>query len=163
METIEYRNPHVFDKANWGEGEWLAEPDKKQWKDAATGLPCLIVRSSMSGALCGYVGVSQGHPYFGKDYDNAPVDVHGGLTFGGKCQEEVNECEGVCHKAPEGEDDVWWLGFDTAHITYDLAPAISASLGKLGHSELFKGCTYKNLAYVTAQVESLAAQLKAAA
>jgi hypothetical protein len=64
MQTLEYR---TIDKTGWGEGPWLGEPDKRQWRDPATGLPCLIVRSP-SGALCGYVGVSVGHPLHGVDY-----------------------------------------------------------------------------------------------
>lgn len=79
MEALEYR---TVDKSNWGNGPWQNEPDKCQWRDEATGLPCLIVRGP-SGALCGYVGVSEGHPAFGKDYDSVAADVHGGLTFAG--------------------------------------------------------------------------------
>ncbi len=41
MEKIEYR---TVDKTGWGEGPWQSEPDKRQWQDEATGLPCLIVR-----------------------------------------------------------------------------------------------------------------------
>lgn len=66
MQTIEYR---FRDKSSWGDGPWQSEPDKKQWRDEATGLPCLIVRGP-SGALCGYVGIAEGHPYFGKSYDD---------------------------------------------------------------------------------------------
>lgn len=65
METREWR---WLDKSAWGSGEWTSEPDKKQWADAATGLPCLIVRGPF-GALCGYVGVPQDHPAFGLHYD----------------------------------------------------------------------------------------------
>lgn len=64
MKTIEYR---TIDKSAWPRGEWDAEPDKVQWQDEATGLPCLIVRNS-GGALCGYVGLSEGHPLYGKSY-----------------------------------------------------------------------------------------------
>lgn len=81
MKTQEWK---TVDKSTWGNGPWQDEPDKRQWKDEATGLPCLIVRGP-SGALCGYVGVAEGHSHFGKDYDNAPVEVHGGLTFASKC------------------------------------------------------------------------------
>lgn len=84
MERVEYRN--VIDKAEWPRGAWDDEPDKIQWQDEATGLPCLIVRGP-SGALCGYVGVAPGHPWHGKDYDDCGVDVHGGLTFASKCAE----------------------------------------------------------------------------
>lgn len=63
METIEYR---TMDKSKWNRGPWDSEPDKKQWQDEATGLPCLIVRNRM-GALCGYVGVPESHPLFKVD------------------------------------------------------------------------------------------------
>lgn len=87
METIEYR---TIDKSGWGNGAWVAEPDKKQWKDPTTGLPCLIVRNPV-GALCGYVGVPNGHPAYGKDYDDVEVDVHGGLTFAHRCAKTPTE------------------------------------------------------------------------
>lgn len=61
------------DKAAWGPGPWQDEPDKRQWIDPETGLPCLIVRGPV-GALCGYVCVSEGHPLFGVPYsDRAPL------------------------------------------------------------------------------------------
>lgn len=81
MQTLEYR---TVDKSEWGPGPWQDEPDKKQWRDAATGLPCLIVRGP-SGSLCGYVGVEATHAYYGKEYDDVPVEVHWGLTFASKC------------------------------------------------------------------------------
>lgn len=62
METIEYR---TVDKSKWGDGPWQDEPDKKQWRDPETGLPCLIVRGP-GGALCGYVGVPANSPAFGR-------------------------------------------------------------------------------------------------
>lgn len=167
METIEYRNPHAFDKAAWGDGPWQNEPDKKQWQDPATGLPCLIVRACTSGALCGYVGVAQGHPYYGKGYMDINAYVHGGLTFSDKCDNEAPQCEGICHKADAGEDDVWWLGFDCAHGG-DVMPRFDADLRKhkmmeFSFSHIYPESTYKNFSYVTCEVESLAAQLKAAA
>lgn len=64
METREYR---TIDKSAWEVGEWQAEPDKRQWQDEKTKLPCLIVRGP-SGALCGYVGVAPGHPLHGSAY-----------------------------------------------------------------------------------------------
>src|SRR5215510_304522 len=88
MERIEYRN--VVDKSDWQRGEWDGEPDKIQWPDEATGLPCLIVRGPI-GALCGYVGVPTSHPLHGKNYDDCHVDVHGGLTFAHGCAEITRE------------------------------------------------------------------------
>lgn len=45
----------------------------------------------------GYVSLPPDHPYHGADYDEIPVDVHGGITYGDA----------------DGED--WKVGFDTAH------------------------------------------------
>lgn len=60
MQTKEYR---TIDKSKFKSqlGAWMQEPDKVQFEDPETGLPCLIVRNQM-GALCGYVGVGPGHP-----------------------------------------------------------------------------------------------------
>lgn len=70
MQTIEYA---TTDKSEWPVGPWQSEPDKKQWLDKATDLPCLIVRGPV-GALCGYVGVPKGHPAYGLHYDGIPQD-----------------------------------------------------------------------------------------
>jgi len=157
METIEYKVNPTIDKSTWPKGEWDNEPDKKQWQDPATGLPCLIVRN-WSGALCGYVGVPKTHPLYKADYDKPNVDVHGGLTFAGECQEKVNHCEGICHVAP-GEDDVWWLGFDCHHYR-DIAPR---DMGRDEYAlERKFDAKYRNFAYVTNQVTNLAAQLATA-
>lgn len=48
-----------------------------------SGFHCAIVRHGSLGHLCGYVGVDQGHPWFGKFYDDIDTSVHGGLTFCG--------------------------------------------------------------------------------
>lgn len=66
MKTQEWSD--YVDKSAWGDGAWQSEPDKKQWKDPTTGLPCLIVRGS-HGGWCGYVGVSPSHPAHGLSYD----------------------------------------------------------------------------------------------
>lgn len=45
----------------------------------------------------GYVHLPKGHKWYGVDYDDIPVDIHGGLTYARE------------------EDDHWVIGFDTAH------------------------------------------------
>lgn len=156
MKTLEWK---TVDKSAWGEGPWQDEPDKRQWVDEATGLPCLIVRGG-GGALCGYVGISQGHPLFEKDWSDVDVDLdcHGGLTFANHCcPHPDNEGRGVCHVVEAGDDDnVWWLGFDCAH-----SGDISPKYDKDYHGEWF--ASYKQIGYVTNEVRSLAGQLAAAA
>lgn len=87
MKTLKFT---TVDKSSWGEGQWGQEPDKMQFMDEATGLPCLIVRNRV-GSLCGYCGVSSGHPLFEKVYNDADVSVHGGLTFAGFCHDDSRE------------------------------------------------------------------------
>ena len=45
MEKIEYY--HVIEKSGWDDGVWFSEPDKRQWQDEKTGLPCLMLRGPM--------------------------------------------------------------------------------------------------------------------
>lgn len=153
------------DKSGWGDGPWQSESDKLQWTDPATGLPCLIVRND-GGALCGYCGVSEGHPWFGSDYSadeldaslGLVIDVHGGLTFAGHCQ-EGNKEHGICHVVEPGEPDrVWWFGFDCAH-SGDLCPAYAVMVSPLRSVFRRPPSTYRDLAYVRAEVTSLAVQL----
>jgi hypothetical protein len=81
MQRLEWTH---MDKTEWPDGPWKSEPDKLQWPDEATGLPCLIKRNPV-GALCGYVGVTSDHPYYQQDYDSVNLDAHGGLTFAAGC------------------------------------------------------------------------------
>jgi hypothetical protein len=150
MERIEYRG--VRDRSKWGSGPWDNEPDKIQWQDAETGLPCLIVRNHY-GALCGYVGVSEGHPYYKKGYDDCPVGVYGGLTYAAGCMEDVSEKEAICHIPGKGEPDhVWWLGFDCLHYM-DYGPAYP-------QNHFRKQGDYRPVAFVEEQCRHLAQQLK---
>jgi hypothetical protein len=52
-----------FEQRKHTSGDWMGEPDKAQWPDPSTGLPCLAVRNRF-GVWCGYVGVSPGHRYY---------------------------------------------------------------------------------------------------
>jgi hypothetical protein len=139
-EDVEVKTDRIYDKEEWGPGVWQEEPDRVAWTDPDTGYPC-IVRRGNSGAWCGYVGVGEGHPWFGKSYHSctiggceddwcehrveAMLDVHGGITYAEACQEEDRET-GVCHISP---NPAWWFGFDCAHAG-DYSPKIEAALRK---------------------------------
>lgn len=161
MQTIEYR---TVDKSTWARGAWDSEPDKVQWQDDKTGLPCLAVRAHTTGAWCGYVGVPRGHPAYHTYYDEVDAKVHGGLTFSGPCQKKMGEDKGICHMPEAGEtDDVWWLGFDCAHA-FDKSPAMEALIRSLPNPpdmDHHNYDVYRDLAYVRVQVRALAKQLKA--
>ena len=161
MQTIEYITQ---DKSEWGEGPWNNEPDKIQWLDKNTELPCLIVRNR-GGALCGYVGVSPSHPLHGVGYNDgdwetspeAIFNVHGGLTFTGSCM-QGDKSKVVCHVPDKGEEDnIWWFGFDCAHCE-DYSPAYEARYKGLKIGDF--GGEYRTIEYVLKEVRQLASQLK---
>lgn len=145
------------DKTDWGPGPWLEEPDRVEFRHA--GLPCLLNRNDL-GTWCGYAAVPPGHPLHGHRYEDAEVDVHGGLTYAGPCQGHI------CHVAEPGEpDDVWWFGFDCGHC-WDITPALDAYLQARGIrqpaekiSDELWSAVYRDLAYVRHETESLAEQL----
>ena len=161
METKEYIT--IDRKAlGWPSGEWDSEPDKVQWPDTATGFPCLAKRHPRSGHWCGYVGVPEGHPAFGKDYhDDLVVEVHGGITFGDVCDQSKGEAEGICHIPSLGEPDhVWWLGFD-CHHAWDYSPEDMKRVSEGDYPfTVDNDSYYRTLAYVKSECASLAAQLK---
>lgn len=182
MGTKEYR---TIDKSTWGNGPWNDEPDKRQWKDDETGLPCLIVRGP-SGSLCGYVGVPPRHPAHGLACDHYhysddetlepltptqeainKIPAHGGLTFAGSCGHGDDESTGICHIPGTGEpDDVWWFGFDCAHAG-DYSPAMESRRPphlreRIGQPTGWGSfIEYRDIDYVTDQCAQLAAILAA--
>ncbi len=106
------------------------------------------------GFLCGYVSVEKSHPLYEKDFLDDEfdfyTDVHGGLTFSKKCDGDVDK--GICHLTND-DDSAWWFGFDCAHA-WDYSPALET------YTERWDGETYRDMHYVTLNVESLAKQLK---
>lgn len=136
-------------KEKWPSGPWDNEPDKVSWVDQNTKLDCLAVRHPQSGHWCGYVGVSEGHPDFGKDYMDVDYNAHGGLTFAGPCDPAEPVETGVCHIS---ETPVWWFGFDCAH-SGDSSPSTQRFRVD------YPGDMYRSLAYVRVECSLLAGQL----
>lgn len=138
-----------MNKKAWGQGPWDTEPDTAYW--VSNNFHCMIVRNPL-GALCGYVGLSKEHPWYGLEYgdliekENIP-NVHGGITYAHIGHPKI--------ELPlEQKESIYWLGFDCAHA-YDVIPAmtdwpLSCRQG-----------TYRDINYVKAEVEKLAAALQA--
>lgn len=147
IQPVEFNPP----KSEWGDGPWNEEPDREDFEHA--GFACLALRSH-HGNWCGYVGVPPGHPAYGEKYDDVNVDVHGGLSYGRKCDPPI------CHVPKPGEsDDVWWLGFDCSHA-WDLSPGVNATLRIHGIREEPRDWeVYRNLEFVKGEIRSLAEQL----
>lgn len=143
---------HERAKKEWGEGPWQSEPHRAEWEHA--GLPCIAHRGG-SGAWCGYVGISPGHPFHGKGYSEVEesVSVHGGLTYAEACQGHI------CHVPKPGEpDNLWWFGFDAAHAG-DMTPRSLVFSRK--YSLPADAEHYWTLAEIQAETNRLAEQLAA--
>lgn len=53
---------------------------------------------------CGYVCVPKNNPAYKMDYEDIPLEVHGGLTFASDTLSEIKPTPGD-----------YWIGFDCAH------------------------------------------------
>ena len=73
-------NKDLYTRTYWEDGYW-----------------CRVRQTSM-GTWCGYVALTPRHPWFNQDYDEIPVDIHGGLTY-----------------SKSEPDGYYWIGFDCAH------------------------------------------------
>ena len=161
----------TVDKSAWPRGPWDNEPDKIQWCDESTGLPCLIVRNG-DGALCGYVGVGETHPWYGVDYDDCRTaegnipEVHGDLTYSDENYQSTEPSRGVSYVDEGGNaPTLWWLGFDCAHSGDQSCIAPEAAFGRIlaafflnpvsVHEEV-----YRTVEYVQFQMRKLAEQAK---
>lgn len=151
LKIQEHQNHCEEVKKNLPDGPWMNEIHRLEFKHE--GLDCLINRNPSLFVWCGYVGVPKGHALYGTHYDDVNVDVHGGLTFS-------RECHGyVCHQA---NNEVWWLGFDCAHMG-DLMPEMMSAWrmlllnGLSFDAEVSRG--YKNIDYVREETKRLAEQI----
>lgn len=147
------------DLERWGNGPWLAEPDRVEWVDPATERPCLVFRHDM-GYLCGYAAVDPGHPLHqvdrsGLDLMSAPVDY---TAF---CQEGPDAK--ICHvPAPGKPADVWWFGFHSAHYNHLVPLMFSPMMRALGiRRDPPPGYIYQGMTRVITRVKALARELAA--
>lgn len=151
------------------DGPWQHEPDRVEFRHG--GLPCLLKRAPY-GQWCGYVGVPPGHPWHKKSFGSVPAQVHGDLTYGKSCDEEL----AVCHIPQPGEsDDIWWLGFDCGHRD-DCVPRGDEARMQVRMQNMFSifGSSYeepdlgtidgeyRDVAFVRAETIKLAGQVYAA-
>ena len=141
-----------IDNQDWGKGAWTSEPNMMIWTNEETSLTCIILRSRITGALCGYVGVNKGHLCFGVHYDDLCIDIHGGLTFSGHRTNYDNYTE-----IDLGLDEVWWIGFDCSHYG-DYTPIIEHLLKDMDCLKNFG--VYRDIDFVKNECKKLAKQIK---
>ena len=149
-ETAEY----THDKSKWPKGEWTDEPDKIMWSTIFNNYEykCIIQRGKF-GTLCGYVIINENHKAFNCNRDS--LDVHGSITW----------CGGSIYEDLPLLLQTKWFGFDCAHMMdfmpfdpiRDLFNANRTANGNFPFTT--SGKTYKNIAFVTREIESLIKQL----
>lgn len=142
------------------DGPWTHEADEYfgVFKDPTTEHTFLTFAwRSTSLSLCGYVGITKEHPYYGRRYNTKEMmnlGVHGGLTFTGKL-----DMTDVKHS-----DKHWWLGFDCAHA-FDYIPMLDIVIHGVPEDTflpILQGNdphSYKNIGFVTEQIDHLGQQL----
>ena len=134
------------------EGPWTTEPD---FLDGTTNGYKWEIHRNRSGVLCGYIYLPQGHPWYGKPYDDIPAEVHGGLTFSDGNFTEPTE-------------DGWKIGFDCAH-GYDLIPsmlAVREQQAAAGYKDPYPQYAdldvYRDFPYVLGEINGLIDQAEVA-
>ena len=114
-----------------------SEGDAKEWVYTCKNgieFKCYIRRVPRSGHLCGYVHLTPDNDYYGYEYDDIPVNCHGGLTYASE------------------HDNEWVIGFDCAHLG-DLQPFYT-------DMEIYgNNGSYKDMEYVKKECEFICDQL----
>lgn len=170
--TTPNREYTTTDKLPWGEGPWSGEPDKVQWADSVTGLPCLAVRGFHHGAWYGYVGVAEGHPWYAIGHKQqipgqtgtveTRIATHGKIIYAARCAEGP-EHSSISHIPGDGDPvEVWWFGFGCTGKD-DLSPIERAHALEHGTDlDELNRQTYRTLDFVKERCAELAHQLATA-
>ena len=141
-----------YGAAPWPRGRWDEEPDVVEWRES--GVSCLVVRMSDIGHLNGYVGVPEGHPWWGVGYDDIKCGVHGGLTYSAHATWEHLPDMGA--PITVNDEGLWWVGFDCNH-SGDFAPGMGVDSYTNSYTNSYTG-SYKTIGYVVAEIECIVQQ-----
>ena len=142
-----------IDKAAWGPGPWVDEPDWVQWLDDDTGMPCVMTRN-MFGVWVGYVGLPESHRWFGQPRDEIKLSVHGGTTFAGEGDIDDEFTPVLMALCPYKR--VWWVGIDFGHAPWDFLPAlVAATPPEMAHARILHQGVYRDKAFAMAEVASI--------
>jgi hypothetical protein len=140
-------------KKGWPEGPWLHEPDVCAWEHK---LPCLAIRDMSLGIWRGFVGLSEGHPFYGKiieDLVRMPQATELFLsTYGG-----LNQCGRLAPEHNNFGPQYWWIGLATIGGG-DLVPLLQPDEGTAA-AKVLAHQTYKGFSFVRKEVNKLANSL----
>lgn len=120
------------------------------------GYRCVIVGQKL-GHRCGYIGLPEGHKYYGKDWVDIDLNVHGGLTYASDSD-----------NYPVKSDGLWWIGFDCAHWDdgkdFELIKALASTEECMFFKEMESmfpsGGTVRTIEFVEQELRNAVKQLK---
>ncbi|MCD8208504.1 MAG: hypothetical protein LUD72_11245 [Bacteroidales bacterium] len=126
------------------------------------GLTCAALLMD-AGHRCGYVGIPEMHPLYGRTYDDVKyiLSVHGGITFN-------SDKRNFGTYPIATQEELWWFGFDCAHAgdarDYDaVVRSMPEHEVEIEHLKAFgleiHGDTIKTTEYVEQECRGLADQL----
>lgn len=94
----------------------------------------------LGGQLNGYVRIPKAHKFYGKGYDDIPIECHGGLTFAGDLEKNGD----------------FYIGFDTAHYM-DFMPFMQFQLMNTFRTDTPE--IYRDIDYVRNECRRIVEQL----
>lgn len=143
-----------FKLTYFGYGEWIDEPDLYEFE--YKGIKCSVLRvckrepfftqeTYFGGHLVGYIFLPENHQWYGKNYDDIPIECHGGISYAEKTEEGYQ------------------VGFDCGHLN-DIIPSMIEIRKRfnlipegLEKHPVFN-LTYKNMAFCIRECKSMAKQ-----
>lgn len=144
-----------YDKKSFPPGKWIHEPDLCSWEQY--NLPCLALRDMSIGVWKGFVGVSEGHPFYNLNIDDLLKNseameiffsVYGGISGAGRLSSKYKEIA----------KNHWWIGIETTHGG-DLMPLLRMDTSDPDMAKLLSGQTYKDLRFIRRETNRLAKYL----
>jgi len=143
-----------YSKKNFPPGEWKNEPDLCYWERR---LPCLALRDMAMGIWKGFVGIEEGHPFYGLSieellkHDDAMeifFAIHGGITMAGR----------LPPKYKEYAKNYWWIGLETSHGA-DLMPFLKLDTSDPDMAKMLSNQVYKDIHFIRRETNKLANHL----
>lgn len=146
--TIEF-----FNKKDFPPGKWRSEPDLCFWY--YQDVPCLAVRDMDMGIWKGFVGVTEGHPFFQVTTDqvvNLPQALDLFRTAYGGCISGMGK---LALKFQNYAKGCWWIGIETTQGS-DLMPLLRLDQIDPQMAKLLSNQTYKDLHFIRRETNKLA-------
>ena len=72
-------------------------------------IECVTILNIPMGIRCGYIGVGDNSPLYGKNEEDLPLSAHGGITYASRFPPRTFE------SIQKGRN-LYWIGFDTGHF-----------------------------------------------